>query len=204
MIKNLDMEAVIQRSYLSGFFQAVKTNIYELDLAIWHVLRKLAKKEPSLAVEQFQIKLETAQQIAQAEEDKFSKLASEVLFSFRLCTAESDIIHFLKSVDYADLPQMSASNAELYTQYWLAIHRVAGCNRNIAHFCFGISQELAKTLAQASEAQIRRLANSKPLQFSLRSAEQPILDYFSNKNIVDALIKKQMTILKNTWYDRIR
>ncbi len=204
MLKNSNITIAIQKPRSNAFNQAVKNSIYKLDLAVWNFLKNLACQQPELAACQFQITPETVEQLAQANEEKLHELASGVLFSFQLCAPEEEIIGFLKNPYDSNLQQISPTNAELYGTYWFAISSIAASDVDIACLCFGISQELAKTMAQAAAIQISRLANIIPLQFSLRCSEQSVLDCLSNNNIANAFIEKQITILKNTWHDRIR
>ena len=195
MIENLDIGAVIQRSYLSGLSQKVSADACELDFAIWCSLRRLANEQPDLATKQFRIKPETAQYIAQTDKQKLKKLTSRAVISFKINNPEKEIIDYLINHDQKDLPKIPNSAVKLNKKYWIILYHAVNCHLYAAHLRFGISLDLAKTLLQADIKKISLLAQAIELQFSLRCKEEYILVALQENDFKDSFCKKLFSIL---------
>lgn len=74
-------------------------NVYEFDLTLWNLLSTLAKERPDDAASQFSLGMDTVQKLSLATPSQLEALASGVLISFKLETAEQNIITRL-SGDY--------------------------------------------------------------------------------------------------------
>ncbi len=195
MITNQSITKIAQPSLQIKLDEAARRNVYECDLALWGALKKLADQQPELASRQFQIKPETAKQIAQADEAQLQKLASGVLFSFQLCTPEKILIDCLNKPS----PLLINNIKEDFNiLYWFILNQMAINDIKTACICFGISLYLAEAMAQANCIQLRQLAHSAQLQFSMRCTEQSILDCLAGNDSMHTFIKKHFTILKKS------
>ncbi len=195
MMKNQGTTKIDQPSLHTKLDEAARRNVYECDLALWRALKKLAYQQPELAACQFKIKLETAKQIAQADEAKLQKLASGVLFSFQLRTPEKILIDCLNKPSSLLINKVKE---DFNILYWFILNQMAISDTKTTCICFGISQYLAEAMAQANCIQLRQLAHSVQLQFSMRCTEQSILDCLLGKDSMHTFIKKYFTILKKS------
>lgn len=99
-------------------------NVYEFDLTLWNLLSTLAKERPDDAASQFSLGMDTVQKLSLATPSQLEALASGVLISFKLETAEQNIITRL-SGDYDPVVFINHSVDEFDAAYWLLFNRVA-------------------------------------------------------------------------------
>lgn len=144
-------------------------NVYEFDLTLWNLLSTLAKERPDDAASQFSLGMDTVQKLSLATPSQLEALASGVLISFKLETAEQNIITRL-SGDYDPVVFINHSVDEFDAAYWLLFNRVASRDPEMAKEVFGVSRELAELVAKATDSQLRHMSGTTVTHFTLRFA----------------------------------
>nr|WHE44056.1 hypothetical protein LOCMHKOF_00173 [Providencia stuartii] len=166
-------------------------NVYEFDLTLWNLLSTLAKERPDDAASQFSLGMDTVQKLSLATPSQLEALASGVLISFKLETAEQNIITRL-SGDYDPVVFINHSVDEFDAAYWLLFNRVASRDPEMAKEVFGVSRELAELVAKATDSQLRHMSGTTVTHFTLRFAPsiiEEILDD-SREELTHPVLKK--------------
>ncbi len=136
-------------------------NMYELDLTLWNLLATLCRHAPSVAREQFSLPQSTVMALAVTSSHELSKLSSGVVLSFQLHTPELDVCDFLSAEYERAIPPgfagMEGVEREFDVTYWLTLRNLARRDAPMAAAAFGVSQSLAKAVAEATDNQIRQL-----------------------------------------------
>ena len=150
-------------------------NVFELDLTLWNLLATLCRHDPSLARKQFSLPQSTVVALAIMPSHELSKLASGVVLSFQLHTPESDVCDFL-SAEYerAIPPGFAGMEREFDVTYWLTLRNLARRDVPMAATAFGVSQSLAKAVAEATDNQIRQLVTEICTACTLRFDPQVV------------------------------
>lgn len=166
-------------------------NVYEFDLTLWNLLSTLAKERPDDAASQFSLGMDTVQKLSLATPSQLEALASGVLISFKLETAEQNIITRL-SGDYDPVVFINHSVDEFDAAYWLLFNRVASRDPEMAKEVFGVSRELAELVAKVTDSQLRHMSGTTVTHFTLRFAPsiiEEILDD-SREELTHPVLKK--------------
>lgn len=158
---------------------------------MWNLLCTLAKERPEDAASQFSLGMDTVQKLSLATASQLEALASGVLISFKLETAEQNIITRL-SGDYDPVVFINHSVDEFDAAYWLLFNRVASRDPEMAKEVFGVSRELAELVAKATDSHLRHMSGTTVTHFSLRFAPciiEEILDN-SQEELTHPVLKK--------------
>jgi hypothetical protein len=149
--------------------KAIKQDIYALDLTLWSMLSTLARQKPSQAAAQFSLSARTLETLASAPRKRLKTLASGAILSFQLATPEQAIIAKLSRPYRGEV--FSRRKADQWgAAYWLLFNRLASKDTEIAKEVFGASRTLSQAVAVASDHQLRHLANTIVVSFTLRCA----------------------------------
>ena len=151
-------------------------NVFELDLTLWNLLATLCRHAPSVAREQFSLPQSTVVALAVTPSHELSKLASGVVLSFQLHTPEPDVCDFLyREYEHAIPPGfagMEGVEREFDVTYWLTLRNLARRDAPMAATAFGVSQSLAKAVAEATDNQIRQLVTEICTACTLRFSSE--------------------------------
>ncbi len=174
-------------------------NVYEFDLSLWTLLKYLAEIHPLEVSEQFSLPLETVEALAGATKHQLELLSSGVILSFKLSSPEKPYIsHLEQSFDQVCLTP--PSDAGFGTAYWLLMGKVSQQDIYIAAQTFGVSVNLTRVVSRASDNQLRNLACSKDIPFSIRFSPelvQEILDSDEQK-VTHLILKKHQQSITTT------
>lgn len=157
-------------------------NVYEFDLTLWSLLCTLAQERPQYAASQFSIGMNTVDKLALATFTQLKALASGVLISFKLETAEQNIIARLKE-EYDPVVFINHNVDEFDAAYWLLFNRVASRDPEMAKEIFGVSIDLAEQVAKATDSQLRHMSGTTVTHFSLRFAPSIIEEILDDSRV---------------------
>ncbi|MGC9423164.1 hypothetical protein [Vibrio sp.] len=174
-------------------------NVFEFDLCLWTLLKSLSSLYPKEVSEQFSLPLETVEALAGATKHQLELLSSGVILSFKLSSPENPYIsHLEQSFDQVCLTP--PSDAGFGTAYWLLMGKVSQQYIYIAAQTFGVSVNLTRVVSRASDNQLRNLACSKDIPFSIRFSPelvQEILDSDEQK-VTHLILKKHQQSITTT------
>lgn len=142
-------------------------SVYEFDLTLWTLLHTLARERPEEALARFAVDAHTVARMASATPAQLERLASGVLFSFRSAGSDQEILTRLTE-NYDRLVFLNQQVDAFTSAYWFLIKRVAARGIEVASEVFGISQELCRHIATASDNQIRHMAVTIDTRIALR------------------------------------
>ena len=181
-------------------------NVYEFDLSLWTLLKRLAQIHPREVSEQFSLPMETVEALADATKHQLKNLSSGVILSFKISTPEKTYISHLDQLDqsFDQICLTPFSDSGFGAAYWLLMGKVSQKDINIAAQTFGVSVNLAKIVSQASDNQLRNLACSQDMSFSIRFSPDLVREIIdSDEQMVTHLIlKKNQQSITTTGDDR--
>jgi hypothetical protein len=154
-------------------------NIHEFDLTLWHLMSSLARKSPEKLKAQFSLPDAAITALANATEDKLTKLSSGVLISFQLKTNTQLILDKLQEKYTPILTLSDTPGSEFETAYWLLLKQISQRDYKIAAAAFGISADLTQAICNTTDNQLRNLIKVTSTVFTLR---------FSPKLLVNLLL----------------
>ncbi|NOI05870.1 MULTISPECIES: hypothetical protein [Vibrio] len=174
-------------------------NVYEFDLSLWTLLKHLAEIHPREVSEQFSLPLETVESLADATKHQLELLSSGVILSFKLSSPEKTYIsHLEQSFDQICLTPSSDSG--FGAAYWLLMGKVSQQDINIAAQTFGVSVNLTKIVSQASDNQLRNLACSQDMPFSIRFSPELVREILDSdeQRVTHLILKKHQQSITTT------
>lgn len=166
-------------------------DICEFDLTLWTLLKLLSANAPSQVSNHFSLPEDLVNKLALAPESYLSQLASGVLLSFKLETDQMEVIDTLAD-SYDSVICLKNVVDDFDAAYWLLLNKLASRNLDMAMQIFGISSDLASSVAASSNSQLRSLSHRVVIKFSLRF-NIGVLDQFLSADLADTtpiLLKK--------------
>lgn len=146
-------------------------DLREFDLTLWSVLSALCNNNPDYASRTFGLTAEALSTLANATTQQLSRLSSGVVLSFMLATPEDRILKLL-AAEYEPIIS-SAENSENFGQfdiaYWLLMKSAANRHsKSVISASFGVSRVLVSAVAEATDNQLRHVAQSTCTVLGLR------------------------------------
>ncbi|HBX3112853.1 hypothetical protein [Klebsiella pneumoniae] len=166
-------------------------DICEFDLTLWTLLKLLSANAPSQVSNHFSLPEDLVNKLASVPESYLSQLASGVLLSFKLETDQMEVIDTLAG-SYDSVICLKNVVDDFDAAYWLLLNKLASRNLDMAMQIFGVSSDLASSVAASSNSQLRSLSHRVVIKFSLRF-NIGVLDQFLSADLADTtpiLLKK--------------
>lgn len=149
-------------------------NIREFNLNFLHLLHQASQQPKTHTILQdvFGLSEQATRTIQAMSPDKLRDLASDLLLIFALDTDDAVILRaFEQGYDEQIYLDTRMPPQEFDTAYWLLLNKEATQDPLQASVVFGVSLDIARVVAEASDAQLRSLRPEEPLRFKLRFKE---------------------------------
>ncbi len=183
---------------LKALSSSPRQNILEFDQSLWTFVHVLCANANPAAQANFNLSDETVEFLANQESTKIIQLASGTLLSFSLAVPESEIFNELAKPYSVETFVHRTEHHEFDAAYWLLMNRVAGEELYAATQVFGISLQMARSIAQATDLQVRHLATTVQTCFSLRFNQDLIPHMLDNTILSNCHLKRVIQSL-DSW-----
>ncbi|MGR5249379.1 hypothetical protein ACPV4Z_12870 [Vibrio aestuarianus] len=173
-------------------------NVFEFDLCLWTLLKSLSSLYPEEVSEQFSLPLGTVTALASASESQLKLLSSGAIISFKLSGCEKDYIEYLEG-HYDHVSLINNQDTGLSSAYWLLMGRIAHDNTDIAAQIFDVTTSLTKSVAEATDNQLRSLACDKDMPFAIRFSPKLVKEILESDecHVTHLILKKHQQSLSN-------
>ncbi|AJY53236.1 hypothetical protein [Halomonas sp. KO116] len=168
--------------------------LYRWDLSVWRILHQISTQQPEQAAEAFALEPHIVSAIAELSPRECEQLSSGVICSFIPLFSHIELENIV-AIGTAELVISSNSELNMVERiYWELVARAAFQNPMLAAVRFGISQETAILLGQASPIAIHDICTELHLDFRLRFEPNIILE-MQHASATTALMKRAAAAL---------